>query len=141
MRTIAIIACGNEKAEGFHAAADLYKGQLFSSNLQAALAVTSIDNVYILSAKYGFVPALQAIDSYNVKLGDAGCVTVAELVAQAESLGLEATDAYVFAPKAYWEAIHAVGEALYWAPQWVNEADPGIGYQRGTARVVRQTAA
>ncbi len=136
MKSIAIISCGAEKLEGVHKAADLYVGSFFKGNLKAAIAEFGIDNVFILSAKYGLVHASQEIESYNVKMGDEGSISIIELAHQIKELGLDETEAYAFCPKAYWSVLSIAGSFNFWYPQWVNEADAGIGYMAKTACIV-----
>jgi hypothetical protein len=95
--------------------------------------------IWILSARYGLVNANDLIDSYEMKIDDPLAVTVGNVVGDVRSLGLDEVDTYVFAPRKYWEILWEAGEILYWTPQWINEADAGIGYQRGTAATVRKS--
>lgn len=135
-----IIPCGGAKLEGRHAARDLYTGQAFRMQLEAALAEVDEAHVLILSAKHGLVTLDQQLDSYDVKMGDAGSVTADDLFNDLLDLGLDPEDDEVFAmlPKAYLAVLDAAARDLDIAVQTCFEAAPGIGHQRGVAsKIIR----
>lgn len=121
-RTVAIIACGQEKRSGTHRADELYVGGLFKMNLEAARV--ACDEVFVLSAKYGLLEDDVLVESYDHKLGSEGDVDDETLVAQIELVALCEADVYVFAPRAYFARLwNLVDRVDGFAPQYVNEAD------------------
>ena len=141
-RKVAIIPCGSEKLEGFHAAVDLYQGQFFKSCLKAALAFLAgeggdLDDLFILSAKHGLVPARAILESYDCRWGDEGEASADLIRAQAVAHDLLDTDAYAFLPAEYYERLSVAVNPEYWFIADVFEAAPGIGYQRGANKNVR----
>lgn len=92
---LVVISCGAAKQAGRHPAHALYTGSYFKASSAWARSVTTTDRIYILSALYGLVPHDQEIDSYNVVMGDPGSVTLAHVLAQADTLGL-ANEASVY---------------------------------------------
>jgi cytoplasmic iron level regulating protein YaaA (DUF328/UPF0246 family) len=73
MRKIALISCSAKKREGRHRAIDLYSpSSLFRLSVAYAKKILGIPekDIYILSAKYGLVPAFKEIESYNETLNN-----------------------------------------------------------------------
>ena len=66
--TIVLISCSKTKDEGVHRAEDLYKGAAFKKELEYAKTLTSPDNIYILSAKYGLVELSERLENYDKTL-------------------------------------------------------------------------
>lgn len=138
-----VVPCGAAKTTHPAAARDLYTGSAFRHVLAAAegeAAATSRDlgvdtEVLILSALHGLITLGEIIEPYNVKMGDAGSITVHALAEQIGDHGIEYGDEiYAMLPKAYRQALAAAAElAEDIAVQDVYEAAPGIGYQRGVA--------
>lgn len=78
MKHIALISCGKRKAERASPARELYQGDLFQKSLRYAEEVLRVDEAYVLSAKYGFVPLDQVIDPYEKTLNRVGVRDVRE---------------------------------------------------------------
>lgn len=142
-RTIVFIPCGAEKAASACAAADLYVGSMFRTQLAAAQAIIdSVDghgDIYIVSAKHGIVALDTIVEPYDVKMGDAGSVTADTIAAQCTAHGIVwgEVDVYTMLPKAYYTVVDTALRAddIYAAD--IYEADAGIGYQRGTCRSIK----
>ena len=66
------ISCVKSKLDDneLHPASELYVSTLFKKSLQYARTLTTDDNIFILSAKYGLVPLDRQIRSYNLTLKD-----------------------------------------------------------------------
>lgn len=55
----------------------------------AAAALTTPDQILILSALHGLLPLDQIIEPYDQRMRDPGSITTAQLVEQAAALGLD----------------------------------------------------
>ena len=82
---VVIIACGAKKRATAARARDLYEGSYFKSNLKWALSVAPEDSIFILSAKHGLLSLNQAIEPYNVRMGD-GASIAPEIIAEQAAL-------------------------------------------------------
>ena len=69
---IFIISCGKSKEKITMPAYKLYNGCFFKSCLKYALMFVNLDNVYILSAKYGLIGLREEIKPYKVSIVSAG---------------------------------------------------------------------
>lgn len=90
------------------------------------------------------------LDPYDMRMGETGSVTVEQLAAQAEALGitwgeeqwngevLDRSEVYAFLPRAYFEVLHAALRTLDVYPTPVYEACGGIGDQRRVNRHARE---
>lgn len=130
-----VVPCSDAKAAQPAKARHLYVGQMFAHTLRAAEASAAKDarigadaKVLILSAKFGFVDPETILEPYDVKMGEVGSITVAELTRQAEALGLE--DAYCLLPGAYYDIVYAALKPIYGLAHDVYEVNRGIGEQR-----------
>jgi len=85
---LVITPCGARKRAAMALAAQLYTGPYFTACLRYARCLQPDDRIRILSAKHGFVPLDRPLAPYNLRFGQPGTVTVAELWAQAEQQGL-----------------------------------------------------
>lgn len=85
---LVVIPCGSTKAKTEAPAARLYRGTYFRLGLRAALALTGPDSIRILSARHGLLALHTMVEPYELRLGQPGSITAAELRAQALSLGL-----------------------------------------------------
>lgn len=83
-----VIPCGGKKRETECAARDMYKGGYFKQCLNYALSLTQDENIYILSAKYGFLKLNDTIKPYNVRFGDKGEIQQQAINASAQKHGL-----------------------------------------------------
>lgn len=87
-RPLVVIPCGGRKRTERSPAGELYTGPYFLACLRWALARTYRHRVLILSAKHGLVGLEEELDPYDVRMGDRGCVTEREVLAQASARGL-----------------------------------------------------
>lgn len=67
-KNILIISCGAVKKEGSFKAEELYIGLMFKLALKFAKSIKGIDEILILSGKYGLINLDDVIESYNMKL-------------------------------------------------------------------------
>lgn len=67
MSRLLIIACSGPKREGEHRAVDLYRGVMFNV-LRKWLPREGAPDIYILSAKFGLVPADAIIPAYEQRM-------------------------------------------------------------------------
>jgi hypothetical protein len=106
---IVIISCGNKKHPVRARAGHLYTGSYHGACRRWALSVTTWDRLYIISSRYGLVPADEEIEPYEQRLGQPGAISVPEVRAQAERLGLLDTPIVFAGGKAYAEFLAAAG--------------------------------
>ncbi|AHJ86607.1 hypothetical protein Jolie2_57 [Mycobacterium phage Jolie2] len=126
---IVVVPCGAQKLDQPAPAAKLYTSQHFALTLRAAqkLADDQGARVFILSALHGLVPLDRVLAPYDVKMGDRGCITPAELADQLHAIAPTTITAML--PKAYRTALERAGAEV--VDLFANA--PGIGYQRGVA--------
>jgi len=67
MKTVALIACVSGKKKTKSAAIDLYNTDLFNKSVAYCVS-QRVDDIYILSAKYGLVSQYQLIEPYDLTL-------------------------------------------------------------------------
>jgi hypothetical protein len=109
MNPLVIISCGAKKIDKPSPAMDLYIGSYFKMALRFAKAHTSIDNIRILSAKYGLIKATDVIAPYEMRITDMRAATVPLIISQAKSLGdYGRSDVLVVAGKDYNYVIKSV---------------------------------
>ncbi len=133
-----VIPCGGAKADAPCAARDLYTGSFFREALATALANTTPDRVFVLSAKHGLLSLDTVVAPYDLRMGEVEAVTATEVAVQALRLGWDPTTrVQAFLPRAY---LAVLDEALRWLgcdTVDTYEADGGIGEQKRTLRCVR----
>lgn len=105
-RRIVIIPCGGKKTALPQPAGQLYIGSYFTMCKRAAEAIGG--EVFILSGLHGLLPLDQVVAPYEMKMGAKGCVTPAQLHAQAVALGIAEAEVTVIAGKRYANAAAAV---------------------------------
>ncbi|MBV9026425.1 MAG: hypothetical protein JO362_22130 [Streptomycetaceae bacterium] len=107
---VVVIPCSAGKLDRPAPAGELYTGSLHTMCRKAADALTATGGTtLVLSARYGLVTFNQVIAPYELRIGEPGSVTVAELHEQAARLHLaDATDVTVLAGAAYAAAVRAV---------------------------------
>ena len=135
--TIAIVACGQSKTDYPAPARELYTSSTFRLNLAAAEAIAG--RVLVLSARHGLVELDQVLDPYDTTWGDDGETDVLTLALQLHPLcdpDRSAQDIYLLGPRVYADHLDMAARLLGTTVTWVNEADAGIGYQRGTAAAI-----
>lgn len=88
--TTIILGCGKRKRDRTCPAWRMYQGPVFRGALAWSLSVTALPDIYILSAKYGLIPAETLIAPYEAVMGEPTQVCTRESVArQAAALGLD----------------------------------------------------
>lgn len=98
---IVVISCGAKKQAVPSRAIDLYQGSYFKAARNWARSVAPDARIFIMSAKYGLLPANKVVEPYNLRMGQAGSVTVATLRQQARALMIDREVAIVVAGGAY----------------------------------------
>jgi hypothetical protein len=69
-KNITLVSCSATKLGEKAMAKDFYQGALFKKSLAYALKISEIDDIYIISAKYGLVKLEQELEPYDVSLKD-----------------------------------------------------------------------
>jgi len=131
-----VIPCSAGKADAPAPAAELYTSVFFRQALAAARSEVDDDAILVLSARHGLLALTDVVAPYDTKMGDAGCVDVATLAAQAIGRGLVDAEVYALLPASYFARL---AEALrifdtYATP--VYEATAGIGDQKHVCSVL-----
>ena len=105
----------------------LYTGSYFKLTLQCAKRWTSLDNVYIFSAKYGVIHSRSIIEPYEQVLNRTGSVTVNEV---REQMGYIDGVVYYLGGSEYLNMLRQIRNNVV-APLQNNLAYPrnGLGYQ------------
>lgn len=120
---LAVVACGASKLARPAPARDLYTGGYFRAALATAEHLAP-GRVLILSARYGLIDPAEVVEPYDLRIDQAGAVTVPELVAQAHALDVhQARNVTVLTGAAYWHRARAVWPVA----TWPLEGLPGIG--------------
>ena len=84
--TIVVIPCGARKLTQPAQAQSMYTGSYHRMCKRYARSLTTPDNIYILSAKYGLLKMTDMIEPYSLTLGQPGCVTPLHIKQQAVEL-------------------------------------------------------
>lgn len=148
-----VVACGAAKLEHPAAAEKLYCSSHFALMLTAARSKAADTtrvcaqpaSVAILSALYGLVDPTTVLAPYDLKMGQPGSVTAAQIAGQLTADG-PPDEVFAMLPAAYlrvlMEATATLNEAGLADIAVLNafEAAPGIGYQRGVAASLLRTA-
>lgn len=138
VKRLVIVGCGGKKRNVRHLDAHgMYVGSYHLSARRAADALVARDgSQLILSALYGLLDLHDVISPYDLRMGDAGSVTVEQVRYQAEQLGLlDAEEVIVLAGRAYADVVSAV---------WPHALRPldgtaGIGEQLHRLAAIRAT--
>lgn len=80
--------CGATKAAVPRPAGQLYTGGYHRLTLRAAHALTTSDNIRIVSGRHGLLPLDQVIAPYDLRLGQPGSISADHLEDQADQQGL-----------------------------------------------------
>ena len=104
-----IVPCGNAKLDHAAPARDLYTGSQFRYvfPLAEAAAQATGGEVLILSALHGLVEPDRVLEPYNVKMGDPGSITAAQLAKQVRRMKLADRPVYAFLSRPYYERLKA----------------------------------
>lgn len=126
---VIIIPCGSEKRTNYCQAGFMYLGQYHRACLAYARSQTRESRIFILSAKYGLLTTGDYITPYDLKMTDAGAVTVEKIYHDAVRLRIYGMPAMALGGRAYVDRI-----ARAWAPHEHRVLRPfdrlaGIGYQ------------
>lgn len=106
---LVIIPCGSPKANHPAAAGDLYIGHYHRSCRRAANALTPPGRILVLSALHGLLRLDEVIAPYELRVGEPGSVTAAQLREQARQLSVDREPTViVLAGRAYTEAACAI---------------------------------
>lgn len=99
---LVIVPCGAAKAKTPAPAGQLYRGTYHRLGLRAAAALTGPESIRILSARHGLLPLHDVVAPYNLRLGQPGSVTAAQLLDQATVQGLrDRPDVVLFGGRDY----------------------------------------
>ncbi len=67
----------------------MYIGSYHKMCQRYARSLAPVENIYILSAKYGLLQMTDVIEPYSLTLGQPGCVTWLDVKKQAKQLGID----------------------------------------------------
>jgi len=139
-RTVYVVPCGADKLDRPARARELYIGSMFKTALRSAEALGD-GEIIILSALHGLLDPDDWVEPYNMKMGDKGSVSPATVREQAHNrFGWRSPmNVHTFLPKKYFAVLDKALKPLGIYAQDIYEADPGIGYQRGTCKVIRDS--
>lgn len=98
---IVIVGCGKKKSNRKCRADSMYQGSFHKALLKYARILTAEGNIFILSAKYGFLRLSDMIEPYELKMRDKGAITVNLLNIQANRLGIKNQGVIILAGKDY----------------------------------------
>ena len=131
-----IVSCGAAKLDRSALAADMYVGPFHHLVRRAAAALTGKSRILILSARYGLLRVSDVIEPYDLRLGQPGAVTAAEVCQQAAERGLRVLHPLVvLAGRDYTELARGVWRYLV-APL---AGCRGIGEQRARLAEIART--
>ena len=131
-----IVSCGAAKLDRSALAADMYVGPFHHLVRRAAAALTGESRILILSARYGLLRVSDVIEPYDLRPGQPGAVTAAEVCQQAAERGLRVLHPLVvLAGRDYTELARAVWRYLV-APL---AGCRGIGEQRARLAEIART--
>ena len=80
----------------------MYTGIYFRKSLKYALSISDPKKVFILSSKYGFIPLNRIIEPYDVRFGQNGALSQAEVNESAQIQGLADQQALFIGSKDYY---------------------------------------
>lgn len=137
-KTMFVIPCAAAKADHDAPAAELYTSVFFRQALAAARSEVADDSILVLSALHGLVALDTVLAPYDVKMGDAGSVSVDDVAVQAVELGMLADDAEVYAllPASYFAVLDGALRVFGSYATPVYEATSGIGDQKHVCSVL-----
>ncbi|WP_141564232.1 DUF6884 domain-containing protein [Mycolicibacterium palauense] len=147
-----LVACGAAKLSHPAAAENLYTSGHFALMLAAARSEAAdtvrvcggTASVAILSALHGLIDPATVLEPYDLKMGQPGSITAAQVAAQL--VHTPPDEIVAMLPTAYLlvlaEAVDTLNDATLTDITVHNafEAAPGIGYQRGVAASLLRTA-
>lgn len=137
-----VIPCGGKKADVTCAAVDLYVGSFFQQVLDSARSLVDDDHILILSARHGLITLDTALAPYDLKMGQAGSVSVETIVEQAIDLGIGEDDTVMtMLPKQYETRLNEAMWSVGPIPFDVFEANAGMGEMKQIAKKIRDQVA
>lgn len=139
---IVVICCGDKKADVPTTAADLYTGKYFKDCISYARSIANEKNIYIMSAKYGFVRTTKVIAPYNTTLKSRHSLTASMLQQQARALRITNQECIFIGGKPYRLLAQQVFKNFYApfskAPEGIMPSDAcRMGYQRSAMKLYR----
>ena len=86
---LVIIPCGQQKRTYKTQAERLYIGPYYRQCLRWALSITERENIYILSAKHGFVSLKEELFPYEQQMDRPGAISLTAIKQQAKTKGID----------------------------------------------------
>jgi hypothetical protein len=111
MRGVVIIPCGKAKQPTPQPAGRLYTGAYFRACLRYAQTLAQPDRIFILSALYGLLALTDVVTPYELRMGEPGCVTLAQVRRQAAARGLLGASVVALGGRNYTDVCRAVWHA------------------------------
>lgn len=105
---IVIIPCGARKLTHKAMAKDIYIGSYAVMCKRYARSITTDDNIFVLSAKYGLLQMADEIEPYSLTLGQVGCITPEQVKQQAVDMNIDKEDCIAIGGKRYTDLCKAV---------------------------------
>lgn len=148
-----VVACSGEKADHACPAAELYQSQLFKMNLAAALRASGSPHfVRILSAKHGILRLDEVVEPYDCRWESPDSIAAHDLALTC--CRFIDGDVYLLGPAEYLKKLDEASVILAaiddecephpsvkaFLTHHVAEGNSGIGDQRKSARIVRETS-
>lgn len=132
---IVVICCGGKKAAKPMPAAEMYLGRYFKCCLSYARSIVKEKDIYIMSAKYGFMRTSKVIAPYDTTLDKAESLTANMLQQQARALRIHNQSCLFIGGKPYRLLAAQVFKDFY-AP--FVEAPNGVLPSRDVSMATRQ---
>ena len=127
MSTIVIIPCGGRKIEGKAKASELYIGSYFKVNLRYARSIAKDEDIFILSALYGFLPLNKRVETYDLRMGRPSTEIIDKTRKQADKLGILNKKAVILGGKNYVDCCRDCFKTPYVLTEHLELK--GMGYQ------------
>jgi hypothetical protein len=86
---IVFVSCGAKKGSLASPAWRMYTGGYFKALFNYAQRLASLENIYIVSAKYGLIQSETIIDTYEQQLGKLGSITLEQIREQASGIRVD----------------------------------------------------
>jgi hypothetical protein len=127
-----IVCCGAAKIDRPAPAGEMYVGSFHHMARTAAATLTSESRLLILSARYGLLRPTDVIEPYDLRLGQLGSATAADIREQAAEQGLRVLHPLVvLAGRDYAQLARAI--------HWPLADCRGIGEQRARLADIART--
>jgi hypothetical protein len=132
---IVIVCCGGKKADVPMPAAEMYRGRYFKMCLKYARSIAKEKDIYIMSAKHGFMRTTKVIAPYDATMEKSQSLTASMLQQQARALRITNQECIFIGGKPYRLLAQQVFKEFY-AP--FVEAPVGILPSRDVSMPTRQ---